>query len=99
MAGIGSGMGAGGFIVYDDTACMVEVAHLFSKFLAVESCGQCPSCKLGSAAITESLAHIEAGTATDGTTDPPVGWIPQSNDGHRRFLPGEEQTVGARKTR
>ena len=39
---IGSGMGAGGFIVYDDTACMVEVARMFSRFLYVESCGQCP---------------------------------------------------------
>src|SRR5690606_13324116 len=38
---IGSGIGSAGFIVYDDTACMVAVAHLFSRFLAVESCGQC----------------------------------------------------------
>src|SRR3546814_7574554 len=70
---------------------MVEVAHLFSKFLAVESCGQCPSCKLGSAAITESLAHIEAGTATDGTNDSLVGWIPKVTDGNRCFLAVEEQ--------
>src|SRR3546814_1714399 len=72
---------------------MVEVAHLFSKFLAVESCGQCPSCKLGSAAITESLAHIEAGTATDGTNDSLVGWIPKVTDGNRCFLAVEEQIV------
>src|SRR3546814_3052199 len=64
MAGIGSGMGAGGFIVYDDTACMVEVAHLFSKFLAVESFGQCPSCQLGSPPTTASLhPHDDTGKA------------------------------------
>ncbi|HEX4528378.1 MAG TPA: hypothetical protein VIA11_03115, partial [Acidimicrobiia bacterium] len=34
---VGSGMGACGFIVYDDTTCMVEVAAVFSQFLFVES--------------------------------------------------------------
>src|SRR5438874_2239044 len=29
---IGSGMGTGGFIVYDDTACAVEMARQFSNF-------------------------------------------------------------------
>jgi NADH:ubiquinone oxidoreductase subunit F (NADH-binding) len=41
MQAIGSGLGSGGFIVYDDTACMVRVAHTFSESLHVESCGQC----------------------------------------------------------
>jgi NADH:ubiquinone oxidoreductase subunit F (NADH-binding) len=93
MAAIGSGMGAGGFIVYDDTACMVGVAHLFSRFLSVESCGQCPACKLGSGAITESLAHIEAGTATDLTNDTLVGWLSKVTDGNRCYLAVEEQIV------
>ena len=29
----GSGLGAAGFIVYDDSACMVEVAAMVSRFL------------------------------------------------------------------
>ena len=95
MAAIGSGMGAGGFVVYDDSTCMVEVAHLFSRFLAVESCGQCPACKLGSGAITESLAHIEAGTATDNTNDSLVGWLGKVTDGNRCYLAVEEQLVVA----
>jgi NADH-quinone oxidoreductase subunit F len=41
---IGSGMGAAGFIVYDDTACMVDAAYRLSRFLSIESCGQCPPC-------------------------------------------------------
>ena len=53
---IGSGMGAAGFIVYDDTACMVDAAYRLSRFLSIESCGQCPPCKLGSGEIT---AHLE----------------------------------------
>ncbi len=58
---IGSGMGSAGFIVYDDTTCMVDAAYRFSRFLSIESCGQCPPCKLGSSAITEHLERIETG--------------------------------------
>src|SRR5690606_2752795 len=35
---IGSGMGSAGFVVYDDTACMVDTAYQLSRFLAIESC-------------------------------------------------------------
>src|SRR5947207_661800 len=48
MQAAGAGLGAAGFIVYDDTACMVEVGRQLSRFLAIESCGQCPPCKQGS---------------------------------------------------
>src|SRR5437879_6555608 len=41
MRRIGSGLGSGGFIVYDDAACMVQVRHLFSRFLWFVSCIQC----------------------------------------------------------
>ncbi len=61
LRAIGSGIGSAGFIVYDDTACMVDAAYRFSRFLSVESCGQCPPCKLGSSAITEHLERIETG--------------------------------------
>ena len=62
---IGSGLGSAGFIVYDDSTCMVEVAAMLSRFLSVESCGQCPPCKLGTGAITEALDRIVAGSGTD----------------------------------
>ncbi len=38
---IGSGLGASGFIVFDDHADFAAVAHGVARFLAVESCGQC----------------------------------------------------------
>jgi NADH-quinone oxidoreductase subunit F len=92
---IASGMGAAGFIVYDDTACMVEVARMFSKFLYVESCGQCPSCKLGSAEITDRLTRLEGGTA-DGTTVAAIeGWLQRVTDGNRCYLPVQERDVVA----
>jgi len=62
---MGSGLGSGGFIVYDETACIVKAGLNFSRFLALESCGQCPSCKTGTARITEGLERVEAGTATE----------------------------------
>lgn len=95
FAAIGSGLGAGGFIVFDDEACMVEVARQFSRFLYVESCGQCPACKLGTGAITERLARIEAGEGSTDDVGAIGGWLPQVTDGNRCYLPVEEQAVVA----
>ena len=65
MRAAGSELGSGGFVVYDDSACVVAATLAFARFLSVESCGQCPACKQGTAAITESLERIERG---DGST-------------------------------
>ncbi len=93
MAAAGSGMGAAGYIVYDDTACMVDVAYHLSRFLSVESCGQCPPCKLGSSAITEHLERIETGNGSVDDIDAIVGWLGHVTDGNRCFLAVEEQIV------
>ena len=90
---IGSGIGAGGFIVYDDTACMVGVARLFSRFLYVESCGQCSPCKLGSGAITERLERLEAGSGTADDVEEIVSWLARVTDGNRCYLAVEERLV------
>lgn len=90
---IGSGMGSAGFIVYDDTTCMVDAAYRFSRFLSVESCGQCPPCKLGSGAITEHLERIETGAGAPSDLDAIAGWLGHVTDGSRCFLASEEQIV------
>jgi NADH-quinone oxidoreductase subunit F len=90
---IGSGMGSAGFIVYDDTTCMVDAAYRFSRFLSIESCGQCPPCKLGSSAITEHLERIETGVGNQGDLDAITGWLGHVTDGSRCFLASEEQIV------
>jgi NADH-quinone oxidoreductase subunit F len=87
---IGSGMGSAGFIVYDDTACMVDTAYQLSRFLAVESCGQCPPCKLGSGAITEHLQRIENGDGTDDDINGIGAWLERVTDGARCYLATEE---------
>jgi NADH:ubiquinone oxidoreductase subunit F (NADH-binding) len=89
----GTGLGAAGFIVYDDSACMVNVARVFSQFLAVESCGQCPPCKLGSAEITDRLERIEGGTGTDDDISTIGSWLGKVTDGARCYLATEERDV------
>ena len=93
MADIGSGVGSAGFIVYDDTTCMVAVALQFSGFLAVESCGQCSPCKLGSAEITECLGRIESGSGSDRDLEVMGGWLRRVTDGSRCYLATEEQVL------
>lgn len=93
LAVVGSGMGSAGFIVYDDTACMVDAAYRFSRFLSIESCGQCPPCKLGSAEITQCLQRIETGTGTDNDLEIMGGWLPRVTDASRCYLASEERIV------
>jgi NADH-quinone oxidoreductase subunit F len=61
MRQAGSGLGAGGFAVFDDTACIARAAWRYSRFLYVESCGQCPACKFGTGEVTGALQRIEGG--------------------------------------
>ena len=72
---------------------MMAVARLFSQFLYVESCGQCPACKLGSGEITDRLERIEAGTGTAGDVEDMVSWLAQVTDGNRCYLAVEERLV------
>ena len=93
MSAIRSGLGSAGFIVFDDTACMVEVARLMSNFLAVESCGQCRPCKAGSTEITDRLFRIEGGAGTDDDIATIGSWLRQVTDGARCYLATEEQEL------
>jgi len=93
MAAIGSGLGAVGFAVYDDTACMVEVAFQYSRFLWIESCGQCPACKLGTEEITHRLNEIEACRGSEEDVAVIGARLGNVTDGNRCYLPVEEQHV------
>jgi NADH:ubiquinone oxidoreductase subunit F (NADH-binding) len=90
---IGSGMGAAGFIVYDDTACMVDAAYRMSRFLYIESCGQCPPCKIGSGEITTLLERIETGAGEDTDIAAIQGWLDRVTDGNRCYLAVEERLM------
>ncbi len=55
---IGSGLGSAGFIVFDDRDDLVAAAAGASRFLAVESCGQCVPCKLDGLRIADLLGKL-----------------------------------------
>jgi NADH:ubiquinone oxidoreductase subunit F (NADH-binding) len=93
MEAIGSGLGAAGFIVYDDTACMVEVSRVLSRFLAVESCGQCPPCKFGTGEVTDALDRIATGRGDRLQLDRIHERLGIVADGNRCYLPVQEQRV------
>ncbi|MPZ51117.1 MAG: hypothetical protein GEU79_00005, partial [Acidimicrobiia bacterium] len=95
MSEIGSGLGSGGFIVYDDTTCVVEVATVLSWFLQVGSCGQCPPCKLGTTAFAEGFEKVMAGTATEDDLDDMLGWVPRVTDSNRCGLGAGQQNLAA----
>ncbi|HSS09374.1 MAG TPA: NADH-ubiquinone oxidoreductase-F iron-sulfur binding region domain-containing protein, partial [Acidimicrobiales bacterium] len=64
MAAIGSGLGSAGFMVFDDTVDLTAVAAGVSRFLAVESCGQCTPCKLDGIALSDLLSKLCRSDAT-----------------------------------
>jgi NADH-quinone oxidoreductase subunit F len=63
----GSWLGSASFIVFDDSDDMVAVAAGASRFLAIESCGQCEPCKLDGLLLADRLATVAGnnGTPTD----------------------------------
>jgi NADH-quinone oxidoreductase subunit F len=93
MEAIGSGLGAAGFMVFDESTSMVEVAQMISRFLYVESCGQCPACKLGTGAVTERLDALMAGAAGPDDLDVIAYRLATCTDGNRCYLPVEERRV------
>jgi NADH-quinone oxidoreductase subunit F len=93
MEAIGTGLGACGFIVYDDTADMAAVARSISRFLFVESCGQCPPCKLGTGEITDLLDELLAGRATEADIELIGARLLTVTDSNRCFLGAQEQRV------
>jgi NADH-quinone oxidoreductase subunit F len=93
LAARGSGLGAAGFAVYDDTADLLSVARELSRFLAVESCGQCPACKTGCMEITDRLLAIEEGRAGGGELAEINARLRTVTDANRCFLGAEEQAV------
>ena len=93
LEAVGSGMGAAGFWVLDDTTSMIETAWAVSGFLAVESCGQCPACKLGCTAVTEGLDRLLAADATPEDIEVIAYRLRTVTDGNRCYLPVQEQRV------
>lgn len=57
----GTMLGSGGFIVYDETSCIVRNTWNFTRFYHHESCGQCSPCREGTGWMEKVLHRIEEG--------------------------------------
>ncbi len=57
----GTMLGSGGFIVFDETACIVRNTWNFARFYRHESCGQCSPCREGTGWMEKVLYRIEHG--------------------------------------
>ncbi len=64
LAEAGSMMGSGGFVVLDDTDCMVEMSRFFLSFTQLESCGKCTPCRVGTKQMLEILGRLCEGKGT-----------------------------------
>ncbi|HEY4161636.1 MAG TPA: NADH-quinone oxidoreductase subunit NuoF [Dongiaceae bacterium] len=54
-------LGHGGIVVFDDTVDMAQQARFAMEFCAVESCGKCTPCRIGSTRGVEVIDRIIAG--------------------------------------
>ncbi len=58
-------IGHGGIVVFDDSVNMLEQARFAFEFCAIESCGKCTPCRIGSTRGTETIDKIRAGIGTE----------------------------------
>ncbi len=93
MEDIGSGLGSCGFIVFDDTTDLVAVAHGVSRFLAVESCGQCTPCKQDGLAISDLLDRVRRSEADESVLAELADRVATVADEARCFLAQQHQRV------
>jgi NADH-quinone oxidoreductase subunit F len=60
----GTMLGSGGFIIMDETACIVRHTWTLARFYHHESCGQCSPCREGTGWMEKVLHRIEHGHGT-----------------------------------
>ncbi len=63
-AAVGAVVGHGGIVVHDDTADLAQLAQYAMKFCAIESCGKCTPCRIGSTRGVEVIQRIRDGDAS-----------------------------------
>ncbi|MCM2306880.1 MAG: formate dehydrogenase [Sulfuritalea sp.] len=61
FATIGAGLGHGGIVAFDDSVDLAQQARYAMKFCAIESCGKCTPCRIGSTRGVEVIDRIRAG--------------------------------------
>jgi formate dehydrogenase iron-sulfur subunit len=62
FAGLQAMLGHGGVVAFDDTVDMAHMARFAMEFCAIESCGKCTPCRIGSTRGVEVIDKIVANT-------------------------------------
>ncbi|MBV8961249.1 MAG: hypothetical protein JO054_10100 [Actinobacteria bacterium] len=93
LAAIGSGLGSAGFMVFDDTIDPAAVAAGVSRFLSVESCGQCTPCKQDGMALATELDQLCRSEPTAGLVDGIRSRVATVADEARCYLATQHQVV------
>jgi formate dehydrogenase iron-sulfur subunit len=65
---IGALVGHGGIVAFDDTVDMARMARYAMEFCAVESCGKCTPCRIGSTRGVEVIDRIVGGSRSRRTS-------------------------------
>jgi NADP-reducing hydrogenase subunit HndC len=66
LAKLGAPIGAGGLLVLDEDASMVDVTRFFLNFLTNESCGKCVPCREGIRQMLKIVTRISEGKGRKG---------------------------------
>ena len=61
LAAASAMVGHGGIVVFDETVDMAQQARFAMEFCAIESCGKCTPCRIGSTRGAETIDKIVAG--------------------------------------
>jgi formate dehydrogenase iron-sulfur subunit len=65
LSAIGALLGHGGIVVFDDTVDMAHMARYAMEFCALESCGKCTPCRIGSTRGVELVDRILGGSGAE----------------------------------
>jgi len=95
MAEAGSALGSASFHVIDSEADVTALAAGVSRFLAIESCGQCTPCKQDGLVIADGLSSLCHGDGTRATLTEIRERLGTVADGARCALGRQHQTVVA----
>jgi NADH-quinone oxidoreductase subunit F len=69
LRAVGTSLGTGGVMAWDETTCIPEALLNFTEFYAEESCGQCTPCRQGTGWAARLLRRIVHGGAAQADLD------------------------------
>lgn len=94
MRAAGSGLGAAGFLVFDERDDPAAIAAGVSRFLGVESCGQCTPCKEDGLDLAERFDRLRRSQASEIDLVEIDRRLARITDGARCYLAHQHQELG-----